>query len=68
MFNGDACIGYVTSAAYGYTIGRGIAYAWLPVELTKIGTEVHIGYFDERVSAVVAAEPLADPNMERIRA
>jgi dimethylglycine oxidase len=68
VFNGDACIGHVTSAAYGYTICRGIAYAWLPAELTKIGTEVHIGYFDERVSAVVAAEPLVDPNMERIRA
>ena len=68
VYDGEDCVGYVTSAAYGYTIGRGIAYAWLPAELTKIGTEVRIGYFDERVSAVVAAEPLADPNMERIRA
>ncbi|MEY2227052.1 glycine cleavage T C-terminal barrel domain-containing protein, partial [Streptomyces sp. BF23-30] len=23
-------VGYVTSAAYGYTIGKGVAYAWLP--------------------------------------
>jgi glycine cleavage system aminomethyltransferase T len=58
----------VTSAAYGYTIGRGVAYAWLPAALTEVGTEVQIGYFDERVSAVVAAEPLVDPKMERIRA
>jgi glycine cleavage system aminomethyltransferase T/glycine/D-amino acid oxidase-like deaminating enzyme len=68
VFNGDVCVGYVTSAAYGYTIGRGVAYAWLPTALTEIGTEVQIGYFDERVSAVVAAEPLVDPKMERIRA
>jgi glycine cleavage system aminomethyltransferase T/glycine/D-amino acid oxidase-like deaminating enzyme len=68
VFNGDVCVGYVTSAAYGYTIGRGVAYAWLPSALTEIGTEVQIGYFDERVSAVVAAEPLVDPKMERIRA
>jgi glycine cleavage system aminomethyltransferase T/glycine/D-amino acid oxidase-like deaminating enzyme len=68
VFNGDSCVGYVTSAAYGYTIGRGVAYAWLPAALTEVGTEVQIGYFDERVSAVVAAEPLVDPKMERIRA
>ncbi|HEU0241078.1 MAG TPA: FAD-dependent oxidoreductase [Micromonosporaceae bacterium] len=68
VFTGDACVGYVTSAAYGYTICRGIAYAWLPAELSNIGTEVNIGYFDEHVSAVVAAEPLVDPTMERIRA
>ncbi|MDQ1722516.1 MAG: dimethylglycine oxidase, partial [Pseudonocardiales bacterium] len=68
VFNGDTCVGYVTSAGYGYTIGRGVAYAWLPTALAEIGTEVQIGYFDERVSAVVAAEPLVDPKMERIRA
>jgi glycine cleavage system aminomethyltransferase T/glycine/D-amino acid oxidase-like deaminating enzyme len=68
VFNGDTCVGYVTSAAYGYTIGRGVAYAWLPVALTEIGTEVQIGYFDERVSAAVAGEPLVDPKMVRIRA
>ncbi|HEY2041931.1 MAG TPA: FAD-dependent oxidoreductase [Jatrophihabitans sp.] len=68
VFSGDDCVGYVTSAAYGYTIGRGIAYAWLPVQLTEVGNEVQIDYFGERVSAVVAAEPLVDPKMERIRA
>jgi glycine cleavage system aminomethyltransferase T/glycine/D-amino acid oxidase-like deaminating enzyme len=68
VFNGENCVGYVTSAAYGYTIGRGIAYAWLPAELTEIGTGVEIGYFDQRIAAEVAAEPLVDPKMERIRA
>jgi glycine cleavage system aminomethyltransferase T len=60
-------VGYVTSAAYGYTIGCGIAYAWLPSELADVGTELEIGYFDRRVRAVVAAEPLFDPAMERLR-
>jgi dimethylglycine oxidase len=67
VYAGDSCVGYVTSAAYGYTIGRGIAYAWLPSELTEVGTEVEIGYFDERVRAVVTAEPLFDPAMSRLR-
>ena len=65
---GDRTVGYVTSAAYGYTIGRGIAYAWLPVEHAAVGTELTIRYFDRDVPAVVSAEPLVDPEMARIRA
>src|SRR5690242_1433216 len=67
VYDGDRPVGYVTSAAYGYTIGKGIAYAWLPAELAAPGTTVHIGYFDRRVEAVVAEEPLFDPTMSRLR-
>jgi glycine cleavage system aminomethyltransferase T len=63
----EEAVGYVTSAARGYTVGTGIAYAWLPVELSGPGQELDIGYFDRRVRAVVAAEPLFDPGMERLR-
>ncbi|MGA5653163.1 GcvT family protein [Streptomyces seoulensis] len=58
--------GYVTSAAYGYTLGRCVAYAWLPAGLAP-GTGVHIAYFGEKVPATVAEEPLFDPGMTRIR-
>ncbi|WP_407285550.1 FAD-dependent oxidoreductase [Streptomyces sp. BP-8] len=57
--------GYVTSASYGYTLGRCVAYAWLPPLAT--GTGVHIEYFGEKVPATVAEEPLFDPKMTRIR-
>jgi glycine cleavage system aminomethyltransferase T len=67
VYSGDACVGYVTSAAYGYTIGRGIAYAWLPADLSVPGQQVEIGYFDRRLPATVAAEPLFDPKMTRLR-
>ncbi|MFI9810486.1 FAD-dependent oxidoreductase [Streptomyces sp. NPDC052301] len=67
VYDGKRAVGYVTSAAYGYTIGKGIAYAWLPAELAVPGTTVHIGYFDQRVEAVVAEEPLFDPTMSRLR-
>ena len=67
VYSGDRCVGYVTSAAYGYTVGCGVAYAWLPTELAEVGTEVAIGYFDRRVRAVVTAEPLFDPPMARLR-
>jgi len=67
VYEGERAVGYVTSAAYGYTIGKGIAYAWLPVELAVPGTALDIGYFDQRVAAVVAEEPLFDPTMSRLR-
>ncbi|MEU6999240.1 FAD-dependent oxidoreductase [Nonomuraea sp. NPDC046570] len=60
-------VGYVTSAAYGHTIHRPIAYAWLPADLATPGTHVDISYFGRRVPAEVAAEPLFDPQMEKIR-
>jgi glycine cleavage system aminomethyltransferase T/glycine/D-amino acid oxidase-like deaminating enzyme len=58
--------GYVTSAAYGYTVGASIAYAWLPAEAVP-GTPVDVEYFGQRLPAVVAAEPLFDPEMAKIR-
>jgi len=66
VFVDGVASGYVTSAAYGYTVGRPIAYAWLPAS-ADIGSSVEIEYFGRRVAATVAAEPLVDPGMERIR-
>jgi glycine cleavage system aminomethyltransferase T len=48
-------------------VGKGIAYAWLPAELANVGQSLEIGYFDQRLRAVVAAEPLFDPRMGRLR-
>ncbi|MEU1477583.1 FAD-dependent oxidoreductase [Streptomyces sp. NPDC005760] len=67
VYDGQRAVGYVTSAAFGYTIGKGIAYAWLPTELSVPGRALHIGYFDQRIEAVVAEEPLFDPTMSRLR-
>ncbi|WP_433831669.1 GcvT family protein [Actinoplanes sp. CA-015351] len=67
VFAGGTPVGYVTSASYGYTIGRTVAYAWLPASLSVPGTAVTVEYFGERLPATVAAEPLFDPKMERIR-
>ncbi|KAL8401072.1 hypothetical protein RB594_001193 [Gaeumannomyces avenae] len=57
VFVAGKAVGYVTSAAFGYTIGKPIAYAWLPGDV-DIGAGVEIEYFGRRVPATVAAEPL----------
>ena len=59
--------GYVTSAAFGYSVGASIAYAWLPTTAAVPGRRVEIDYFGVRVPARVAAEPLFDPEMSRLR-
>lgn len=67
VYFGGAPAGYVTSAGYGYTIGQGIAYAWLPAAATVPGTGVQLEYFGTKVPATVRDEPLYDPAMERLR-
>ncbi len=66
--HGGEVVSYVTSAGYGYSIGRGIVYGYLPAELAMEGTPVEVEYFDERIPATVASDPLFDPNGERSRA
>ncbi|MBB5912188.1 glycine cleavage system aminomethyltransferase T/glycine/D-amino acid oxidase-like deaminating enzyme [Nocardia transvalensis] len=65
FLDGEPC-GYVTSAAFGHTVGAPIAYAWLPAS-AEIGARVEIEYFGARISATVTAEPLFDPAMTKIK-
>jgi glycine cleavage system aminomethyltransferase T/glycine/D-amino acid oxidase-like deaminating enzyme len=65
IWHGDRVVSYVTSANYGYSIGRGIVYGYLPAELAVEGTPLEVEYFGERLAATVASEPLWDPKGER---
>ena len=60
-------VGYVTSAAFGYSIGRSMAYAWLPAACAEPGTAVTVTSFGDQLPASVATEPLFDPQMTRLR-
>jgi 4-methylaminobutanoate oxidase (formaldehyde-forming) len=59
--------GRVTTGGYGYSVGRSIAYAYLPPELAEPGTGVEIEVFGNWIAAEVAREPLFDPKGERVR-
>ncbi len=63
----ERALGFVTSADYGYSVGTGIAYAYLPVEYSEPGTKLDILYFNERYAATVVEEPLYDPKGARMR-
>ncbi len=64
---GEALVGRVTSGGYGYTVGKSIAYAYLPVEHASPGTPVAVEIFGTWVEGEVAAEPLYDPAGARVR-
>jgi glycine cleavage system aminomethyltransferase T len=60
-------LGYVTSADYGYSVGKFIVYAYLPIAAAAKGTQVQIKYFDRQYRATVADDPLFDAEMVRLK-
>jgi glycine cleavage system aminomethyltransferase T/glycine/D-amino acid oxidase-like deaminating enzyme len=67
VWHDDRVVSYVTSANYGFSIGRGIVYGYLPAAIAQEGTPVEVEYFGERVAATVAADPLFDPKGARLK-
>ena len=65
LWHDGRVVSYVTSANYGYSIGRGIVYGYLPTELAMEGTSLEVEYFGERLATTVADDPLWDPKGQR---
>ncbi|MBD0291587.1 MAG: FAD-dependent oxidoreductase, partial [Thermoleophilia bacterium] len=61
-------VGRVTSGGYGYSVERSIAYAYVPAQQAQPGRPVEVEIFGEPIPGQIAAEPLWDPEGERIRA
>jgi glycine cleavage system aminomethyltransferase T/glycine/D-amino acid oxidase-like deaminating enzyme len=59
--------GRVTSGGFGYSVGKPIAYAFVPAAV-PVGTPVEVEIFGKWVGGRTSAEPLYDPRGERIRA
>jgi 4-methylaminobutanoate oxidase (formaldehyde-forming) len=62
-----AVVGRLRSAAYGFTVRRNLAYAYLPVALGP-GDRVGVEIFGQLVEAEVAGDVQYDPGNERVRA
>ncbi|KAF2826015.1 Aminomethyltransferase folate-binding domain-containing protein [Ophiobolus disseminans] len=65
FYNGQKA-GYVTNAAFGYTVRKPVAYAWLPGNVRE-GEAVEIEYFGKKIKATVTSDPLHDPQDRRLR-
>ncbi|KAK0941796.1 hypothetical protein LTR29_006688 [Friedmanniomyces endolithicus] len=66
VFYDGRAVGYVTSAAFAYTIRKPIAYAYLPGEVID-GAAVEIEYFGRRIRATVTDEPLKSVSARKER-
>ncbi len=60
-------VGRLRSCAFGFTVGRTIAYAYLPVALGP-GARVEVDVFGSPVPAEIVEDVLYDPEHERLRA
>ncbi|MEE9598753.1 MAG: FAD-dependent oxidoreductase [Acidiferrobacterales bacterium] len=67
VYDGERIIGISTSGAYGYTVQRTIAFAYVESKYAAIGTEFDVAVLGDRRSAVVIDEPIYDPQNERLR-
>ena len=56
----------IRSAAYGYTAGRMLGYAYLPVDVPE-GAEVAVETLDGDAAAVVGPDRLVDPAGDKMR-
>jgi 4-methylaminobutanoate oxidase (formaldehyde-forming) len=61
-----AVVGRLRSVAYGPTVERTIAYAYLPAGIAG-GENLEVDVFDRRIGAVVATDVLVDPAGLRMR-
>ena len=68
VYRGTEAVGLVTSGGYGYRLNRSIALAYVRTDLTAPGTELEVEILGERCRALVAREPLYDPDNLRPRA
>ncbi|SDS61248.1 glycine cleavage T C-terminal barrel domain-containing protein [Microlunatus soli] len=60
-YRNEEQVGHVTSACYSPRLESNIGYAMLPVELTRLGTELEIEIDGAKVPAVVVEKPFVDP-------
>ncbi|HET7467373.1 MAG TPA: aminomethyltransferase family protein, partial [Candidatus Dormibacteraeota bacterium] len=61
-----AVAGRVTSGGYGYSVGRSIAYAFVPAQVPE-GAAVEVEVFGAWIPGHVSPEPLYDPQGVRVR-
>ncbi|MFP8878953.1 MAG: FAD-dependent oxidoreductase, partial [Myxococcota bacterium] len=66
VYAGSEIIGYVASGGYGHTIGKSIAFSYLPVAYVEPGTELHVEILGARRSARVVETPLYDPKNQKL--
>jgi glycine cleavage system aminomethyltransferase T/glycine/D-amino acid oxidase-like deaminating enzyme len=64
----EHAVGYITSANFGYSVGKVVAFAYLPAEQSTPGTRFEVEYFGERFAAILGDDPQYDAAMTKLKA
>ena len=67
VYDGDRIIGVTTGGAYGFTVGKSLAFAYVEPAYANPGSEFDIRIVGEQRRATVLAEPAYDPKNLRLR-
>ncbi len=67
VYRGAEAVGLITSGGYGYRLNCSIALGYVRSDLTTPGTVLEVEVLGARRRAVVAREPLYDPDNLRLR-
>ncbi len=67
VYYGGKVVTRVRSGGYGYTLGKNILYAYLPLELAKAGTHLEMDLIEGRKQGQVTSTVLFDPKGEHLR-
>lgn len=67
ILEGEKVIGLTTSGAYGYAVGKSLAFVYVEPRLTSPGSQFDIEILGNRCRATVLAEPAYDPENKRMR-
>ena len=67
VYAGEKLVGLTTSGAFGHAVGKSLAFAYVPLDMTEPGTAFDIMMFGERRPACVLADSAWDPANERLR-
>ena len=60
-------VGYVTSAAFGYSVGFGLAFAWVEPEFASVGRDLTVVVEGVEHVVRVVEDPVWDPSGSRLR-
>ncbi|HAQ22154.1 MAG TPA: aminomethyltransferase [Acidimicrobiaceae bacterium] len=65
--SGNRCIGITTGGAWGHTVGKSLAFAYVEPTFEEPGSTFEVTLFGERHTATVLDGPSHDPSNERLR-
>jgi dimethylglycine dehydrogenase len=67
VWSGDRRVGYVTSGAYGHTVGLSLAMAYVEADALDAALPLEVSVVGDRFPARVLPEPPYDPAGSRLR-